>query len=133
VWVGFDSTDFAGQAQFVVFWTNVFDWVGEGGETFSSASVDEIEPTWRLVEPTAGAYAPRMGPGIYERLNGTVEAVSVGEVRLPRPAPSDWRQALDRIDLKQVTERRDMSLFALLAAMGLVVLALAFWPTRQNQ
>lgn len=132
-WVGFDSVEFASRPQFVVFWTNVFNWVGEGGETFSSASVEEIEQTWRLVEPTAGAYASRMGPGIYEQLNGTVEAVSVGEVRLPRPAPSDWRQALDRIDLQQVTERRDLSLFALLAAMGLVVLSLAFWPTRQNQ
>ena len=36
VWVGFDSDNFPRYADFVVFWTNVFDWLGEGGSVYES-------------------------------------------------------------------------------------------------
>jgi hypothetical protein len=36
VWVGFDSDNFPRYADFVVFWTNVFDWLGQGGRTYES-------------------------------------------------------------------------------------------------
>jgi hypothetical protein len=36
LWVGFDSDNFPRLADFVVFWTSVFDWLGQGGQTYDS-------------------------------------------------------------------------------------------------
>jgi hypothetical protein len=38
VWVGFDSAEFAHQADFVIFWSNVFDWLGDGGDGYQTAA-----------------------------------------------------------------------------------------------
>jgi hypothetical protein len=37
VWVGFQSDEFSHYADFVVFWSNVFDWLGDGGPSYESA------------------------------------------------------------------------------------------------
>lgn len=61
-WIGFDSPAMARKPEFVVFWTNVFNWVGQGGEAFEPipgtvfASVQPpiarpIEPVWRDLSP----------------------------------------------------------------------------------
>ncbi len=34
VWVGFDSKSFARSPDIVIFWTNLLDWAGQGGEAF---------------------------------------------------------------------------------------------------
>jgi hypothetical protein len=38
VWVGFSSDEFSHQADFVIFWSNVFDWLGDGGEDYQAAA-----------------------------------------------------------------------------------------------
>jgi hypothetical protein len=38
VWVGFDSAEFAHQADFVIFWSNAFDWLGDGGDSYGTAA-----------------------------------------------------------------------------------------------
>jgi hypothetical protein len=42
VWVGFNSEEFAHQADFVIFWSNVFDWLGDGGENYQSAAAAPV-------------------------------------------------------------------------------------------
>jgi len=37
VWVGFQSEEFPRRADFVVFWSNVFDWLEDGGQNYESA------------------------------------------------------------------------------------------------
>jgi len=37
VWVGFQSDEFPRRADFVVFWSNVFDWLEDGGQNYESA------------------------------------------------------------------------------------------------
>jgi hypothetical protein len=48
VWVGFSSDEFGHQADFVIFWSNVFNWLGDGGEDYQA-----VGPS----EPAAGAMA----------------------------------------------------------------------------
>jgi hypothetical protein len=38
VWVGFVSEDFPRTPDFVIFWTNVFDWLGDGGEEYEAVT-----------------------------------------------------------------------------------------------
>jgi hypothetical protein len=37
VWIGFQSDEFPHQPDFVVFWSNVLDWLGDGGQSYESA------------------------------------------------------------------------------------------------
>ena len=37
VWVGFQSEEFPHHPDFVVFWSNVFDWLGDGGQSYESS------------------------------------------------------------------------------------------------
>jgi hypothetical protein len=37
VWVGFQSDEFPHHPDFVVFWSNIFDWLGDGGQSYESA------------------------------------------------------------------------------------------------
>jgi hypothetical protein len=34
VWIGFESPEFSHSSDFVIFWTNVLDWVGHGGDAY---------------------------------------------------------------------------------------------------
>jgi len=34
VWIGFDSADFEARPDFVLFWSNIFNWLGDGGPTY---------------------------------------------------------------------------------------------------
>jgi hypothetical protein len=52
VWVGFNSDEFAHHADFVIFWSNVFDWLGDGGENYQSATAAPV--TISLPAPAAG-------------------------------------------------------------------------------
>jgi hypothetical protein len=51
VWIGFDSPDFASRPDFVVFWSNIFNWLGDG------------EPTYDWVQPLKtppSSFVPRV-------------------------------------------------------------------------
>jgi hypothetical protein len=53
VWVGFESESFPRHPGFVVFWTNLLDWAGEGGEVFAYEGAlavplpEAINPDWQ--------------------------------------------------------------------------------------
>jgi hypothetical protein len=58
VWVGFDSPSFASQVDYVVFWTNVFDFVGQGGDTWQAAhatpfATPRSSPVQKAVQKTS--------------------------------------------------------------------------------
>jgi hypothetical protein len=42
VWIGFNSPTFSHSSDFVVFWTNVLDWVGRGGDEFVASGARAV-------------------------------------------------------------------------------------------
>jgi hypothetical protein len=100
VWVGFDTSAWATSSEFVVFWANVFNWAGAGGERFASYPVGTpMEGEWTPVE-LAGSPAPpepKLWPGLYRRADGMLRALHAPDVPIPSPAPSDWRERLARL------------------------------------
>jgi hypothetical protein len=74
-WVGFESGEFARTPGFVVFWTNVFDWLGGGGEgAFAARDLKDVEG--KRIEPARLA-ADQDGahwPGVFETGAGKVAA-----------------------------------------------------------
>jgi hypothetical protein len=70
VWVGFHSHSFARSPDFVIFWTNVLDWLG-GGDEYASQPVQVLGNDWRrdpalsgrplTAEPMTGVYTSATG------------------------------------------------------------------------
>jgi hypothetical protein len=54
VWVGFQSDEFPHRADFVVFWSNVFDWLGDGGPSYETIA----SPLPAGTRPLAEAQTP---------------------------------------------------------------------------
>lgn len=104
VWVGFDSPSFAAGKDFVIFWTNVFDWVGQSGATYTSGGMRQLSDEWVAFDSSA-LFDPRNPPpGVYARGEGALLALNALDVRFEpaRPAESElqhniWRGKLDRL------------------------------------
>jgi hypothetical protein len=97
VWVGFDTSAWARSSDFVVFWANVFNWAGAGGERFASYPVGtELEGNWSVAE-LAGSVTPpepRLWPGLYRRGDETLCAIHTPDVPFPLPTATNWRERL---------------------------------------
>src|SRR5207249_962585 len=127
VWVGFDSQSWPRSKDFVVFWTNVLDWLGEGGSGYSWQTPAQLGPEWAR-DPTMPAIALEPAPGVYRRSDGAVRALNVSDVRL-NPAPRiDWRAKLHSLQSHQAgTDLRPSTLLAAILLAGGAMLA---WKRR---
>jgi hypothetical protein len=130
VWVGFDSTDWAKSTDFVVFWANVFNWGGAGGEVFASHPVGSLEGDWTPVE-NAGSVSPPerlLWPGVYRRNDGTLRAINAPDVPTPAPRDTHWRERLKRLE-KQLGQV-DLSPWLALAALVCLCGSALLWKRR---
>lgn len=128
-WVGFDSANWAKTPAYVVFWTNVFDWTGEGGEEFASETVHQLPAEWKVQSPTtvpSGA-AAGLWPGLYTDARGNVRAINPADVRVGPAIGSDGRARLESLRVKTGGQRNVSEAFTLAAMACLIVAAIA-WP-----
>lgn len=123
VWVGFDAPAWPTTADYVVFWTNVFDWVAGPENRFAAYALNQWTPEWKPTEP--GPFEPGMWPGLYRRSDGALRAFNPPDVVVPPPQRTDWRDRLKT--LRAASNRFDLSKPLLIAATACVVLAAATW------
>lgn len=127
VWVGFDPGDWSRTADYVVFWTNVFDWAGGGGARYVAHPLSEWTSEWK---PTKSANPnPGMWPGLYRRSDGALRAFNAPDVILPAPATTEWRAQLAA--LASSTGRTELSGRLFVIAAGCLVIAAATWQKRR--
>lgn len=82
VWIGFDAPNWSSSVDFVIFWTNVLDWAGQGGEEFVGVPLREAGSQWSRVEPPlAGSEPATAVPGLYADGDGNVRAMNAIDVR----------------------------------------------------
>ena len=129
VWFGAHAADWAATTDFVILWTNIFDWLGEGGETFNAYPVAALGPEWNPVRPVA---EPGLTPGLYRRADGALRAVNASDVRIPLPITTDWRSALAAAASTTLREHGTFSLSPALIILALTCLcvAAAAWARR---
>jgi hypothetical protein len=128
IWVGLDVRDWSATTDFVIFWTNVFDWVGGGSETYVSHSLEEWSPQWRSVELLIGQEG--LWPGVYRQSDGARRAFNSPDHRFVPPPILDWRKKLS--DLPLGAHGWDISASLLVAALACMVLC-ALTRRRSNQ
>jgi hypothetical protein len=109
VWIGFRSTAWAATPDFVIWWTKVFDWLGNRIDRYESKTIGENET--RL-------------PGIYA--DGALNAPAVD---LNQPDTSGWQSRLENLAANQQTSNRDMRGWFALAAIACLLIAAIKWPT----
>jgi len=122
VWVGFDAPAWTGSADFVIFWTNVFDWTGEGGEMFASHSMDEWTSEWQPADGVAAG----LWPGLYHRGDGALRAFNTPQILVASDPLASWRQRLASLPI--LTGRgMDVTHWAAVAAVACAGLAVLIW------
>jgi hypothetical protein len=129
VWVGVDTRKMAASPEFVIFWSSVFDWVGDGGEEFAARMTGRMERSFVLVEGHLGNLEPGWWPGLYRRPDGEMVAVNVPDVVVPAPRQSDWRSALAKLarEHRNGGGVRWLTTWLILGAMGLMLVAAMTW------
>jgi hypothetical protein len=134
VWVGLDSPQWAREPGYVVFWTNVFDWVGgAGAPEFRAYPVGPLGAEWKRVDGADVGAEPGLWPGLYERAgDGARRAVNATDVRFPpATAPSDWRGRL-RAAVARADHGLALGPGVLATAVACLALAAVFWAPRRT-
>jgi hypothetical protein len=131
VWVGFASPTFARRANYVVFWTSVFDWIAAGGEPasdeFTARPVQQLGEGWTRRDDLCGpAATAEPSAGVYQGPAGELVAMNAINIALRTnpPSSSDWSEFA-----QSGYERRafELSSALLIAAMVAMLAAVAAW------
>jgi hypothetical protein len=134
VWVAFDSATFVARPDFVVFWTNVFDWLAgdaSAGEEYRCEVVRSLGEGWTRDDLACG---PKLtddpATGIYRRGSGTLAAMCAMDVGIPGDQPSaDWQPKLRSLPVASGGQTR-LSPLLLVLATALLALSVATWTRR---
>jgi len=131
-WVAIESATFPRRAEYVVFWTNAFDWLGQGGDAFVSHPIGTLGDEWRRVTDGPSGTEPGLWPGVYQRGDGTLRAVNAGAHAKPAPPPTtnDWQQRVARLASGRAGGR-PLSPYLLIAALACALGAALRWPGRR--
>ena len=128
VWVGVPAAAWSAHPSFVIFWTNVFDYLGAGGESFGHRPVGRLAGAWT---PLAGVshpsgVVPGLWPGLYQRADGAIAAVnaSPGEFK---SVPADWRSGLRGLPMPPGGHRLALAPVLLLITIGLLLFSASAW------
>ena len=128
LWVGFTSPGWSTMPDFVVFWTNVFDWAGGGGASFVGHPLADWSPEWKPIEPGKGEAG--MWPGLYRRSDGALRAFNPPDVIFPPPLHADWKNQLAALGSN--SHLLDLSGPLIVAAAACIVLASLCWKPRRE-
>jgi hypothetical protein len=139
VWVGLESDEWPRTPGFVVFWANVFDWLGGARTRYVGHEPARLEGAWKPVELAGGIQTaggePGLWPGLYRREeDGALRAVNAGDVRFPALPAGDWRPQLERVLGDRARDASSpLTPPVLLAALACATLAAAMWRRGGNR
>jgi hypothetical protein len=124
VWVGFDAPSWLTTPDFVVFWTNVFDWTGGAGRAWIARPLNDWSPEWKAGDAaaTSGSW-----PGVYRRSDGALRAFNAPDVIFPPPPRTDWRSRMSR--LERTSTQLDLSRLLLVLATAAMTIAAFAWQS----
>jgi hypothetical protein len=130
VWVGFESREFARTPAFVVFWSNVLDWAGSGGEGFASVPVGQGGEKLRRVMPAQlpGDVDGPYWPGVFETATGPIAKAASPVVF--SSGSGAWERALARLQVGPGAGRR-LAPWLALAALGCLLGATLTWERKK--
>jgi hypothetical protein len=94
VWMGIQTQLIATTPDFVILWSNIFDWTGQGGEEFVAQTTGDLDGAWIPTANQPAGLKPGRWPGIYRRSDGALLAVNAPDVPIPQPSLDNWKEKL---------------------------------------
>jgi hypothetical protein len=130
VWVGFESREFARTPGFVVFWSNLLDWVGgKSAGGFASSTMRLMRDSRRLMpENLSDDVEAAAWPGVFETAAGKV-AMNAGPITFNTGAPEVTDLSRLRPTHPQATP---LDRYLALAALLCLAAAAAVWEKRKR-
>lgn len=130
VWIGFSSPQFFKSADYVIFWNDVLNWLGEGEGVYVSKPVGPMVGKWHLQAPAdmaIGQSDAGLAPGLYVGGDGTLQAVNAGAATATGASTPQWREKL--VELLNQSQRRPHELCGalLIIALGLLCVCAVTW------
>jgi Aerotolerance regulator N-terminal len=110
VWVGFGSSAWAATPDFVMFWTKVLDWAGQGADRYVTQTAGDLQGDSHL------------WPGLYRQGAQTL-AINAPEVHLDPANPTDWQTSLASLTRRQPANHSDLSPPILAAAIACLLIS----------
>jgi hypothetical protein len=128
VWVGFDSPQFPREPDFVIFWTNVFNWLRGSGSAggnrdhFIARPVMPLPASWSRHEPPPADVQPNAWPGIYAHPDGRHIAANALDLRPGTTEPTSLA-----VLPKQLVGGMPLSPWLLVTALACLLVSAATW------
>jgi hypothetical protein len=126
VWVGFSQQAWPKSPDFVVFWTNVLNWVAGDAVQWTAMPVQQLSANWKAIASPPSNVQPNAWPGIYR--NGEALLAMNSDV----PIFSSDATAPLNLHLPPGTSNHSWSPYFLIAAIGCGILAVATMPRRRG-
>lgn len=123
VWVGFDSSVLADRADYVVFWTDVFDWLAGAGGYSAEPVRDGLSPV-RVADVNLEA-----SPGVYRdgtRMIATYLSADV-PATLSAAVPTERTADEPRVKPQTIRQTEPLAAWPLAAAMTLLAIGLSLY------
>jgi hypothetical protein len=129
-WVGFDAEGFSATPAFVVFWTNLLDWVAGSAHVYSASPVIAQMDGWRrmpLVNDPEALVAD--APGIYARGDGSKAAFDSPVLPPPTPSNADEPEVVHHLAalIGNRPSGRDAAPIVLWLSLACLIIAAAVW------
>lgn len=122
-WISIASAEFARTPEFVILWTNLLDFVGGGGEAWTSHELRDLDPSWKPLDPGKPFW-----PGLWTRADGVTRAFNAPQAGLADPQQNEGiSQQLPRL-AGDSRGRTELLQWIALASVALWLLAAAAWP-----
>jgi hypothetical protein len=129
-WVGFDAEGFSATPAFVVFWTNLLDWVSGSAQAYSASPVVAEMDGWRRVPQVSDpATLVADAPGIYARGDGSRAAFNAPVLPPPTPDDADEPNAIHHLAelIGNRPSGRDAAPIVLWLSLACLIFAAAAW------
>ncbi|MCC7350712.1 MAG: hypothetical protein IT446_09100 [Phycisphaerales bacterium] len=128
VWVGVGGDEFSRSAQFVMFWTDVLDYLADGTPRYESQTVHPLGKGWKRIDSADTGGIAGLWPGFW-KIEDRQVALNAELFDWPRITPEmDSMARLDRGLHSQTAGWRDIAGAMTMAALGLLAIAALVWP-----
>ena len=114
VWIGFQAAGFSDRADFVVFWSEIFNWLGKAGPVYSAQTIPSPNGDWV--------------PILSHSADGSVTAYNAPPMPEHLVDHLEWRDNLGKLPPRLRVGERPLAGLLLLGALALMCLAAATWP-----
>jgi hypothetical protein len=131
IWCGISSHRWPMTPQYVMFWKNALDWLGQGTGQYSAQATGQLGGGWRALMTRGGQETPAgWWPGVYANGWGGRVAVNAPPAGPMATSVPDWRQHLQSV-LGDRPGGREIGQEMMLAAVALGALSILLWPRRR--